>query len=126
LAAAAVLALVALMPRWQTGPSLPAPAAVANAPVPGVDTDGAALAELMSESARLEHLIAAMGEAEPLSASATLLSLEFDDRLARLDSALSDPALDAEDRRLLWRHRVALLRDYAGLQDTAQWLAAEG
>ncbi|KFN50969.1 hypothetical protein P873_05020 [Arenimonas composti TR7-09 = DSM 18010] len=128
LAAAAVLALVALMPRWQAG-TLPSPAPsspVATAPASGVAGEDASLAELMSESARLEHLLAAMGGSDALSASATLVSLEFDDRLARLDTALADPSLDAEDRRLLWRHRVALLRDYAGLQGTAQWLAAEG
>ena len=40
--------------------------------------------------------------------------------------ALSDPSLDDASRQLLWQQRVSLLREYAGVQGTRQWLAAQG
>jgi hypothetical protein len=60
------------------------------------------------------------------SASTTMLSLAFEERVQRVDAALSDPALDDASRQLLWQQRVSLLREYAGVQGTRQWLAAQG
>ena len=60
------------------------------------------------------------------SASTAMLGLEFEDRLRQLDVALSSPTLDPQNRLQLWQQRVNLLRDYAGMQGTAQWLATDG
>jgi hypothetical protein len=121
LAAAAVLALAAVMPglldRSATAPETPFVAAVEN-PDP--------LSALMAESAQLELFIGAATTDAMASASGTLVSLAFEDRLQRVDSALSDPALGDGDRELLWQQRVSLLREYAGVQGTRQWLAAQG
>jgi len=121
LAAAAVLALAAVMPGMldsgSPAPATPFVAAVEN-PVP--------LDALMAESAQLEMFISAASSDDMASASGTLVSLAFEDRLQRVDSALSDPAISDGDRELLWQQRVSLLREYAGVQGTRQWLAAQG
>jgi hypothetical protein len=121
LAAAAVLALAAVMPglldRTATAPETPFVAAVEN-PDP--------LEALMAESAQLEMFISAATSDSMASASGTLVSLAFVDRLQRVDSALSDPAIDSDAREALWQQRVSLLREYAGVQGTRQWLAAQG
>lgn len=123
LATAAALALVALIPRLDTSPAgVPAsPVAqepAAAAPLP-LDT-------LMAESARLEHLIAAVDDEAMATASTTALSLEIEDRVRGIDVALVDPSLQPVDRARLWQRRVELLRDYAGLLGTTQMLAADG
>jgi hypothetical protein len=120
MAAAAVLAVAALMPRLMTPPIAPdaAPTVATAAPV--------ALETLMRESAQLEHFISAVADDQMSSASAAALGLEFEDRLRRIDVALSTPTLDADSRAQLWQQRVNLLREYAGVQGTSQWLAADG
>ncbi len=119
MAAAAVLAVAALMPRLMTPPAAPdAAPTVAAAP--------ANLETLMRESAQLEHFISAVADDQMSSASAAALGLEFEDRLRRIDVALSTPTLDADSRAQLWQQRVNLLREYAGVQGTSQWLAADG
>lgn len=124
LAAAATLAVAALMPRLMSPTTAPATDPVATtrptatAPIP--------LESLMIESAQLENYISAVADDSMASASATLLSLEFEDRLRRIDVALSAPTLDADSRAQLWQQRVALLREYAGVQGTSQWLAVDG
>ncbi|HEU0154225.1 MAG TPA: hypothetical protein VFQ84_12865 [Arenimonas sp.] len=118
LAAAAVLALAALLPGRLSPPPV-APAEVAAAPSPELEV-------LMAESARLEHLVSAVSPRAMATASGTLLDLEFEDRLQRIDIALSDPALGADGRAALWQLRVSLLREYAGFQGTRQYLAADG
>ena len=121
LAAAAVLALAAVMPGMlDTGSPVtetPFVAAVDN-PDP--------LEALMAESAQLEMFISAAASDAMASASGTLVSLAFEDRLQHVDSALSDPAIDDQAREALWQQRVSLLREYAGVQGTRQWLAAQG
>jgi hypothetical protein len=121
LAAAAVLALAAVMPglldKGSPAPGTPFVAAVEN-PDP--------LEALMAESAQLEMFISAATTDAMASASGTLVSLAFEDRLQHVDSALSDPALDDAARESLWQQRVSLLREYAGVQGTRQWLAAQG
>lgn len=124
LATAAVLALAAVMPGLLNHPVPTGPAT----PDVIADTTSAdvSLQALMSESAQLEYLIGAVSNDEMASANAAALGLEFEERLQRLDTALSDPRLDPDNRSLLWQRRVALLRDYAGLLGTTQWLAAQG
>ena len=46
--------------------------------------------------------------------------------MQQLDVALSDPGLTPDQRAALWQRRVDLLREYAGVNGTAQWLAAQG
>ena len=123
LAAAATLAVAALMPRLMSPPDpLPTDTAIATATPPAAGE----LEALMSESARLENFISAVSADEMATASAAVLGLEYEDRLRRLDVALSSPTLDSGPRLQLWQQRVSLLRDYAGVQGTSQWLAAEG
>jgi hypothetical protein len=127
-AAAAALGAIALLPRDVLSPSLPdggavataEPASASAAPDGTPDVDA-----LIAESARLENLLYAV-DAEALSASATALSLEYEERVQRIDVALSDPSLSADERTALWERRVDLLREHAGLQGTAQWLATQG
>jgi len=123
-AAAAVLFAVLVMPRLPLQPDaagVPAPVAVAPA-----TADPAALDALMAESAQLENLLDAVAGESSTSASATALALEFEAQLQRLDASLSDPDLDTQTRVALWDRRVSLLREFAGIQGTQQWLAAEG
>ena len=123
LAAAASLAVAALMPRLLSPPDVApggAPAATTTTPVRGE------LEALMTESAQLENFISAVSADEMATASAAALGLEFEDRLRRLDVALSAPTLDSATRTQLWQQRVSLLREYAGVQGTSQWLAADG
>jgi len=124
LAAAATLAVAALMPRLMSPTTAPPTDPVAG--TPATPTAPIPLESLMIESARLETLISAVADDQMASASTTLLGLEFEDRLRQLDVALSSPTLDPQDRQQLWQQRVNLLRDYAGLQGTAQWLATDG
>lgn len=119
-AAAAVLALALVLPRE---PTLPAGDGTA-ATLPPSGT--ANIEALMAESARLESMLATMSGNELGSASALLLGLEFEDRLRDLDAALAAPDTSDERRAALWRQRVAVLRDYAALQGTAQWVAVQG
>ena len=121
LAAAAVLALAALMPGWlaQRAPTVDAPFVTAVESTDPLDA-------LMAESAQLEHFISAASNDAMESASSTMLSLAFEERVQRVDAALSEPSLDDASRQLLWQQRVSLLREYAGVQGTRQWLAAQG
>lgn len=121
LAAAAVLALAALMPGW-----LAKPAPTVDAPFVAAVQSTDPLDALMAESAQLEHFISAASNDAMESASTTMLSLAFEERVQRVDAALSDPLLDDASRQLLWQQRVSLLREYAGVQGTRQWLAAQG
>ena len=81
---------------------------------------------LMAESAQLEHFISATSNPSMESASSTMLTLAFEDQLQSVDAALSSPALAEATRQALWQKRVSLLREYAGVQGTRQWLAAQG
>lgn len=124
LAAAATLAVAALVPRLMAPAGTPPADPVATAPATA--TAPIPLEALMIESARLENFITAVDDDEMASANAAALGLEFEDQLRRIDVALSSPTLDLESRTRLWQQRVTLLRDYAGVQGTSQWLAAEG
>lgn len=122
-AAAAVLALALVLPLPREQAAVP----TADSPaVAGVASEPADLETLMTESAQLEALLATVSRDEMASASTLLLGLELEDRIARVDAALADPGLPDSERDDLWRQRVATLRDYAGLQGTAQWVAVQG
>jgi len=121
LAAAAVVAMAALIPSLLTQRE---PAA--DPPFVAAIQSSDPMDALMAESAQLEQFISATGNDAMASANSTMLSLAFEDRLQRVDSALSDPVLDAAARQILWQQRVSLLREYAGVQGTRQWLAAQG
>jgi hypothetical protein len=123
LAASLAIGLLAL-PRWlETPTGAPVPAVVAGsagAPVAG----DAQLASLMTESSRLERLIAAADDGTS-SATAAALSLELEDRLATLDGALqSNP--DPSRQLALWQQRVQVLRDVAAVEASRRYLASEG
>lgn len=120
LAAAAALAAVALLPG-RLAPPLPGDAAPAIASQPGGDVD-----RLMAESAQLEALLLAVSDRQMASASTTLLGLEFEDQLQQIDAALVTSDLSADQRHDLWQQRVAVLQQYAQMQGTQQWLAAQG
>jgi len=121
LALAASLLALLLLPR-----EFPTPGNESNATATGAAADQRVeLAELMSESSRLERLIAVASDDGASSATAAAFSLELGDRLHALDSELEanrDP-----DRQLeLWRQRLQLLRSVAALETTRHYLAAEG
>lgn len=83
------------------------------------------LAEMMSESSRLERLIDIASDDGASSATAAAFSLELGDRLHALDNEIEanrDP-----DRQLeLWQQRLQLLRSVAALEASRHYLAAEG
>ena len=118
-AAAAVLALALVLPLRPADPGQPA------GPLPA-QPDAAGVQALMAESAQLEALLAALSRDEAGSASALALALAYEDRLRDLDATLAAPGLPAERQRQLWQARVGLLREYAGLRGTEQWVAMQG
>lgn len=120
LAAAAVLAAVVVLPLQQAGPTPDAPKATPLA------VESNPLLELMNESAQLEQLLTALRDPSVGSASDTLIGIEFEDRLAQLDARLAQAGNDPDERLQLWRQRVQLLRDYAGVESTRRYLASEG
>jgi len=121
-AASALLALALVLPRDGDAPT----AGDDTSPELATPTPGTSLPALMAESAQLEAMLAAIGEDTDGSANAVLLGLELEDRLRDIDAALADPGLAPDQSLVLWRERVDLLRDYAGLRGTAQWLAVQG
>jgi len=83
------------------------------------------LAALMSESARLERVIAAANDDGASSATATALSLEMEARLHVLDGEL-EANRDQRKQLALWQQRVQLLRDVAAVETSRHYLASEG
>lgn len=118
IAAAATLAAVTVLPLRNTD--------TAPAASPALVAEANPLLDLMNESAQLEQLLTALRDPDVGSAQATLIGLEFEDRLAQIDARLGQPALTEDDRLHLWRQRVSLLRDYAGVESTRRYLASEG
>jgi len=119
-AVAAGLIALALAPRGWLGadaPSSPALAAGATAPQP--------LAALMSESARLERLVAAASEAGASSGTAAVVSLQVEDRLRSVDAELQSGPAPAR-QLALWQQRVELMRDIAAFETSRHYLASRG
>jgi hypothetical protein len=83
------------------------------------------LAALMSESARLERLVAATSDDGASSASTAALSVELEDRLRALDSQL-EASRDPAAQLSLWQRRVRLLRNVAAVETSRHYLASEG
>ena len=119
LAASLLLGLM-LLPRSPRAPESPALAHGAAA----AGAQDARLAELMSESAQLERLVAAADDGAG-SASAMALGLAYEDQLHALDAELAantDPARTLP----LWQQRVELLRGVAAVETSRRYLAAQG
>ncbi|GAB2508478.1 hypothetical protein GCM10027084_24660 [Pseudoxanthomonas sangjuensis] len=99
-----------------------APTPVAKAPA----NDAAALASLYTQSAQLEGLLARMRDDRVSTGPAAVLADRLETRVALIDAALAEPALDDARRTDLWRERVDALRQLAGFESTQRWLAAQG
>ncbi len=122
-AAAAVLALAVVLPLPRNGGE----GSPAESPrLADTPAEPASLDALMAESAQLEALLATVSRDGTSSANALLLSLELEDRITDLDAALASGELTPDERAALWHERIAILRDYASLMGTAQWLAMQG
>jgi hypothetical protein len=121
LAASLLLGLL-MLPRPSDAPGKPD---LATQPAAGSGAPDARLAPLMAQSASLERLLAAADDGGGGSASATALSLAYEDQLHSLDAELAantDPA-----RALpLWQRRVELLRSVAAVETSRRYLAAQG
>ena len=121
LALAASLLALSLLPS-----GLPVPGSESNPTAAGTAAaQSVELAELMTESSRLERLIAVASDDGASSATAAAFSLELGERLHALDSEIEanrDP-----DRQLqLWQQRLKLLRSVAAVETSRHYLAAEG
>lgn len=116
-AIAAALALAVALPSLREQ----APLAPADAPA-----DTTELHALYDESARLEALLLVAADDSMTSASAASLGAAMLDRLGAIDDLLADPATDADLQLPLWRERVAVLRQLAGLETSRHWLASQG
>jgi hypothetical protein len=83
------------------------------APVGEVVPELVPLADLQHESQRLESVLADMGGARVVSASAAGEIADLEDHIAALDWQLSSgaDALDADQRHALWARRVELMQD---------------
>jgi hypothetical protein len=122
LAASLLLGLL-LLPNLSTMPSSPESTATAQADAEAAARD-AQVAELMSESERLERLVYASDESAS-SATAAALSLAYEDQLHTLDAELAanrDPARTLP----LWQQRVELLRGVAAVETSRHYLASQG
>lgn len=115
-ALAAMLALVALLPRWMAEPPPLPPAAVA-----AVDSDP--LRALQEESARLDAVLAVSRQAQVQDAANASLSGQIIDRVQWIDATLGQ-TLGAEAEQALWQERVELLRRLALIESREQWFAA--
>ena len=124
LAMAAVLAVVALLPRLLTSPP-PQMSSEVSVTASGED-ENAHIATLMTESAQLEALIAWSREEDVESASAASLVMALEERVERVDLLLSRPDADPAAALPLWQERVLRLRQIAGLQSSQHLLAANG
>ena len=84
------------------------------------------LPSLMAESAQLEQLLAAASDDVSANASALVLALQVEDRLAGVDAELAKPGLTDARRLELWRQRVEVLHVAAGLASSRRYYAAQG
>lgn len=88
--------------------------------------DRDALQNLQVQSAQLEVLVAMARDDRVGNAGNELLSAELDTGIAVVDAALSQADLSDDHKQELWQRRVDLLRQLAGVEATARWLAAQG
>lgn len=128
LAAAAVLALAIGATRWWTPapPNVAAPEIAATIPSVTPSDEQVALQALMTESAQLETLLAWSREGAVESGAAASLGVAMQHRIEQIDALLARPDTDPDALLPLWQERVLRLRQWTGLGDTQQWLAAHG
>lgn len=88
--------------------------------------DAQRLEALYAESAQLEAVLAQLPEPHVSSATALALSAGLQDRVARIDVALSQPVLPSAARADLWQQRVDTLRQLTGVETTQRWQVALG
>lgn len=91
-----------------------------------MDASHASLETLYAESARLEAVLAQLQEPRVASAAAAALSADLQDRIADIDSALSEPGMPSASQLDLWQQRVDALRQLTGMETTQRWMAAQG
>lgn len=84
------------------------------------------LAPLYDESAQLEAVLAQLPEATAANAATVALAAGLQERMARIDAALSQPSIPTDARADLWRQRVDTLRQLTGVQATPLWQVAHG
>ncbi|GAB3370790.1 hypothetical protein GCM10027431_18870 [Lysobacter rhizosphaerae] len=110
--------------------------AATQPPAPGPDrgvatmtaaaSDADPLQKLKAQSAQLEALVALARDDRVGNAGLELLSGELDAGIATIDASLSQSDLTATRQQDLWRQRVDLLQQLAGVEATSRWLAAHG
>lgn len=111
-----------LAPSQQPIRTVAAPAGtprLATANDPGLDA-------LYAESAQLEGLLTLARDEQVAGGSGAALVDALDQRVAGIDDALADPALDAGLRTRLWGERVEALRQLVGIETTQRLLSARG
>ena len=94
--------------------------------IAATNDDGDLLQKLKAQSAQLEALVALARDDRVANASSELLSSQLDAGIAAIDATLSQPGLAEARRQELWRQRVDLLQQLAGIEATSRWLAAQG
>ena len=123
--AAGLLALALLPGRWLAEPADPPTGSAAPTPATLASARRGELAALMSESARLERLVASASDDGASSGTAAAMSLAFEDDLRALDAELvANP--DPARQLLLWQQRVQLMRNVAAIETSRHYLAAQG
>ncbi|WP_457096509.1 hypothetical protein [Lysobacter sp. P5_B9] len=110
--------------------------AATQQPAPGPDrgvattttmaSDADPLQKLKTQSAQLEALVALARDDRVGNAGLELLSGELDAGIATIDASLSQSDLTTTRQQDLWRQRVDLLQQLAGVEATSRWLAAHG
>jgi len=105
------------------GSTPPSPSAASAA---SIADSAVALQALQTESAQLEALVALARDERVSSASGAALGVELDERIGRIDAALSQPGLPDSERTGLWQQRVEAMRELAGIETTQRWLVTRG
>ena len=124
-AAAAVIGLTLFLLPRMTPPESQSVAQSTTSGSAAATMDSGSLPALMSESARLERLVATASDDGASSASTAALSLALEDNLRTLDSELAQ-ARDPAQQLSLWQQRVELLRDVARVETSRHYLASQG
>jgi hypothetical protein len=125
-AAAAVLALAAVLPRWMAEPVDTIVVPVADVPPTPAPSEQDRLRALMDESAQLEALIEWSRTERVESASMESLAAGVQSRVSQIDALLARTDADPQATLPLWQERVLRLRQLVDLENTQQLLAANG
>src|SRR5690606_6010566 len=86
----------------------------------------ASLEALHAESAHLEALLQALSAETPVDGAQLAMSLSLRAQVDTIDATLASGSLDADERDALWRRRVAVLRELAGMAGDQRWSALMG